>query len=106
MLHPTFTRQLASCKEDIDFTNLAQTVINNLKTQSNFGTLTNLAKFTEVVQKVASHWIQTYKSETSARRLTQLMEFAKSLIKSGLFKTQVIIFKTKKERPTQIFLVT
>ena len=90
MLHPTFIRKLASCKEDFEFTKLAANVTGNLEPHTIFGNLPNLAKFTEIVQRVANHWIRLYKSETSAARLTQLMEFAKNLIKSGLFKTQVI----------------
>ena len=73
----------------MDFTKLAGTVHSNLEPYKIFGTLTNLTKFTEIVQKMASHWMQVYKSEVSATRITQLMEFAKNLIKSSLFKTQI-----------------
>ena len=91
MLSPFFIKKLAECNEDADFTKVAAIINGNLEPHKIFGQLPNLAKFTEIVQKMAFHWTQVYRSETSATRLTQMMEFSKSLIKNGLFKSQVHI---------------
>ena len=89
LLHPTFVKKLAECKNDEDFKSLADDIKQNIALPQGINTASNMVKFKQIMFDYAKFCTEHFHSEITARRITQITEFAVSLAQNGVFRSQM-----------------
>jgi len=89
LLHPTFVKKLADCKNNNDFKSLANEIKNSLELPQGLNTASNLVKFKQIMFDYARFCTEQFRSEITARRIRQIAEFVTYLAQNGTFRNQM-----------------
>ena len=109
LLHPIFMKKLADCKNEDDFKSLANEVKMKLALPQGLNTATNLVKFKQIMFDYARFCKESFHSEITAKRITQITEFAVRLAQNGIFRNQMYehaasVFALLDQQPQSILI--
>ena len=89
ILHSTFVRQLASCKNQEDFKELADKTKDIFQLPTTLQPMVNMMKFKMLANDLSDQYNIIHNSQLIAKRIYQCTEFAINISRSGRFRHQL-----------------